>query len=149
RTRDYQVAVAPEVREVEIAGAARTVEGRHFALSGLERCREETRRDTFVDGLTGEEDEHLAAYLDFHCAVADAAARAADAKDGPVVVPPSVRASGLVRDAVAGTIRKVDADKVLEESVRVEAVDLYYRPVFAFRIRRLAKEAVVEFDALK
>ena len=59
-----------------------------------------------------------------------------------------VRASGLVRDAVAKAIGLIEADKVLEETVRLEAVDLYYRPVYAFRYRRAGKEAVVEVDAL-
>ena len=65
-----------------------------------------------------------------------------------VVVPPTVKASGLVRDAVAKAIGKIDADKILEERVELEAVDLCYRPVYAFRYRRMGKEAVVEVDGL-
>jgi hypothetical protein len=65
-----------------------------------------------------------------------------------VVVPPEARASMVVRDVISTAIGKIDADKVLEETVRVEAVDLYYRPVHAFRYRRAGKEAVVEFDAV-
>ena len=65
-----------------------------------------------------------------------------------MLVPPQTRASMLVRDALSQAIGKIDADKVLEETVRLEAVDLYYRPVYAFRYKRQGKEAVVEFDAL-
>lgn len=148
RARDYQIAVAPDVRAVQVAGEDRAVTDRRFTLSGLERCVEDVRRDTFVDGLTGETDPKLAAYTEFHAAQATAESLAAIAKDGTVVVPPKVRASVLVRDAIAAAIIKVDADKVLEEQVRLEAVDLYYRPVFAFRFRRGGKEAVVEYDAL-
>jgi hypothetical protein len=54
----------------------------------------------------------------------------------------------VIRDVVAAAIGKINADKVLEELVRVEAVDLFYRPVYAFRYRRQNKEAIVEFDAL-
>ena len=32
--------------------------------------------------------------------------------------------------------------------MRVERVDLYYRPVYAFRYRRQGKEAVVEYDPI-
>jgi hypothetical protein len=136
------------VREVEIAGSNQAIEGRRFTLQGLERCSEDVRRDTFVDGLTGQADPALAVYLNFHATQATTESLAAAAKDQTVVVPPQVRASGLVRDAIAASIVKVDADRVLEETVRVEAVDLYYRPVYAFRYRRAGKEAVVEFDAL-
>ncbi|HWA64129.1 MAG TPA: hypothetical protein VG939_22360 [Caulobacteraceae bacterium] len=148
RWRDYQIAVAPEVREVEVAGETKTVADRRITVSGLEHCAEEVKRDLFFDGLTGQPDPKLAVYLDFHATQATADTLAAAAKDGTVVVPPQVRASGLVRDAVADSILKVDADKVLEETVRLEAVDLVYRPVYAFRYRRQGKEAVVEFDAL-
>ena len=65
-----------------------------------------------------------------------------------VIVPPEAKASMVVRDVVAAAIGKIDADTVTEELVRVEAVDLYYRPIHAFRYRRADKEAVVEFDAV-
>ena len=148
RRRDYQVSVPPEVRSVTIDGLERPVEGHRFSLSGLESCREEIRRELYIDGLTGQQDPRLAAYIDHAAAEADAESLATTAQERTVVVPPQARASVLVRDAVASAIVKFDADKVLEESVRLEAVDLYYRPVYAFRYRRQGKEAVVEFDAL-
>ena len=123
-----------------------------ITLRGHESCREELRPpDAGGIGLTGQEDARLEVglILEFTAAEADAAHLAAMAQErGRSVVPPAVKASGLVRDAVAKAIGKIDADRVLEESVTLEAVDLYYRPVYAFRYRRAAKEAVVEFDAL-
>lgn len=148
RGREYQIALAPEVQTVEIDGQARPIAAHKITLHGHESCREETRRQVLVDGLTGEENPRLGAYLDFTAAPADAEHLAALTADKIVVVPPQVRASGLVRDAVAKAIGIIEADKVLEETVRLEAVDLYYRPVYAFRYRRAGKEAVVEFDAL-
>ncbi len=32
--------------------------------------------------------------------------------------------------------------------ISIEAIDLYYRPIYAFRYRWQGKEAVVEFDAV-
>jgi hypothetical protein len=148
RTREYQIPVSEPVREVEIAGQTRAIVGKRFSISGLERCREELTTHTFIDGLTGAADPKLAVYLDFHAAAASAEILAEASRAGTVVVPPQVRASGLVRDAVAGAIRKLDADRVLEETVRLTAFDLFYRPVYAFRLRRAGKEAVVEYDAL-
>lgn len=148
RMRDYSVKVAPEVQSVLLDGQDRTVSGGQFALRGLETCREETHRRTLIDGLTKAVNPGLAAYLEFDAVEVDAAGLAAATTEGAVVVPPAVRASMLVRDLVSGAIGKIDADKVLEETVRVEAVDLYFRPVHAFRYRRQGKEAVVEFDAL-
>jgi hypothetical protein len=148
RARDYPIVLAPEVKSVTVDGAARTIKDRRIVLSGYESCEEETRRQVLVDGLTEAPDDGLAAYLDFAAAEADADQLAALAQQQVVLVPPKVKASGLVRDAVSKAIGKIEADKILEERVELEAVELYYRPVYAFRYRRAGKEAVVEVDGL-
>lgn len=148
RSRQYAIILAPEVKRVVIDGQERTVEGHRTTVTGHESCEEESRRQVLVDGLTGAETLALSAYLDFDAVEADAALLATLAANNTVVVPPQVKASGLVRDAVAKAIGKIDADRILEERVELEAVDLYYRPVYAFRYRRAGKEAVVEVDGL-
>jgi hypothetical protein len=148
RSRTYSINLAPEVKRVVIDGQERALDGHRTAVTGHESCEEESRRQVLVDGLSGAETMSLAAYLDFPAAEAGAAMLATLAGENTVVVPPQVKASGLVRDAVAKAIGKIDADRILEERVELEAVDLYYRPVYAFRYRRAGKEAVVEVDAL-
>lgn len=148
RTRVYTVAVSPSVRTIQLGAETITVENGQFRLTGLESCRDEVGRDYHYDGLTRTDTPSLAGYLQYPGTVTDAAALAAAAEAGTVVVPPQVKASLLVRDVVAATIGKVDADHVLEEKVTVELVDLIYRPVYAFRYRHAGKEAVLEFDGL-
>ena len=148
RARDYPVKVAAEVREVTIGDQVLPVAAGQFTVRGLEICREETRRETLVEGLTKQVTPALSAYLQHDALEIDADGLAAATAEGFVVVPPEARASVIVRDVIATAIGKIDADRVLEETVRVEAIDLYYRPVHAFRYRRAGKEAVVEFDAV-
>jgi len=148
RARTYTIALAPEVKRVMIDGEERRIDGHKTTVTGHESCEEESRRQVLVDGLTGAESLALNVYLDFAAIETDVARLAELAAHNTVVVPPRVKASGLVRDAVAKAIGKIDADRILEESVTLEAVDLYYRPVYAFRYRRAGKEAVVEVDAL-
>ncbi|HLY79382.1 MAG TPA: hypothetical protein VKQ70_08415, partial [Caulobacteraceae bacterium] len=148
RDRSYAISLAPEVTRVVIDGRERDIEGHKTSVAGRESCEEEARRQALVDALTGAEVLGLAAYLDFASTEADGALLASLAAENTVVVPPKVKASGLVRDAVAKAIGKIDADQILEERVELEAVDLYYRPVYAFRYRRAGKEAVVEVDGL-
>ncbi|HEX5377888.1 MAG TPA: hypothetical protein VFW47_04910 [Phenylobacterium sp.] len=148
RTRDYPIKVLPEVREVTIGGQTLPVSAGQFTIQGLESCREDTRRETLVDGLTKQINPGLSAYLQHDALEIDAKTLAEASAEGLLVVPPEARASGIVRDVIATAIGKIDADRVLEETVRVEAIDLYYRPVHAFRYRRAGKEAVVEFDAV-
>lgn len=148
RRRTYPIALGVEVRSVNIAGEDRPVVDGKITLTGTESCREERRREMLIDGLTGQPDPNLKAYLEFGAVEATAESLQSAATEGTVLVPPQTRASMLVRDALSQAIGKIDADKVLEETVRLEAVDLYYRPVYAFRYKRQGKEAVVEFDAL-
>lgn len=148
RTRDYQVRVQPEVRGVLMDGQERTVLNGCFRVTGLESCREEVSREVFYDGLTKGQNSMLLSYLKYEAAPAAENALAEEAGRGTVVVPPEGKASVMVREVVGGLIGKIEADRVLEERVVVDAVDLYYRPVYAFRYRHAGKEAVIEFDGL-
>ena len=148
RTRSYAVTVSPSVRTVQALGETIAVEAGQLRFTGLETCREETSREHHFDGLTKAESPTLAGYLKFPGATTDAEELANAARAGTVVVPPEFKASVLVREVVAAAIGKIDADRVLEERVTVDVVDLVYRPVYAFRYRHGGKEAVIEFDGL-
>ncbi len=148
RQRAYDVPVAPEVRSVNIGGQDYAATDGRITLSGLETCREEVRSEALYDGVTKQLDSMLHGYLKYDAEVVPQDKVADFAPEGVIVVPPQAKASILLRDVIAGVIKRIDADKVLEEQVRVEAIDLHYRPVYAFRYRWQGKEAVIEFDAL-
>lgn len=148
RARTYEVPVAPEVKSVSIDGKDHAVATSRFSLSGIESCREEHRTEALFDGVSKALDSSLHPYLKFDAQVVAPDEVATFAPEGVILVPPQAKASALLRDVLVGVIKSVEADKVLEESVRVESIDLYYRPVYAFRYRWQGKEAVIEFDAL-
>ena len=54
----------------------------------------------------------------------------------------------LAREVISRSIRKIEADRIIEEKVHLEAIDLFYRPVYAVRYRWQQKEAVVEVNAV-
>ncbi len=148
RTRSYAIPVASSVRSVQIAEQSIPVHEGRIVLSGLESCQDQTAKGFVFDGLTRAENPALNVYEDFASSFADADILAAEALSGTVVVPPEAKASMLVREVMAGAIGQIDADRVLEERVTVDVVDLVYRPVYAFRYRHAGKEAVIEFDGL-
>ena len=55
-----------------------------------------------------------------------------------------------MRDSLSKMIKGIQADTILEESVEVTCVDLYYHPIYAYQYRwkSKAKEAILEIDAL-
>ncbi|HEY3888432.1 MAG TPA: hypothetical protein VGL73_07655 [Caulobacteraceae bacterium] len=148
RTRTYAVKVAPEVRSVVLGPETKPVSAGAFSISGLESCREQTHKDFYYDGLSKDVLGDMSVYVKFGGAATTPDELNEIAKSGTIVVPPQARSSMIIREVVAAMLSRIDADRVLEETVRIETVDLFYRPVYAFRYRRQGKEAVVEYDAL-
>ncbi len=148
RQRSYAVKLAPEVRQVTVAGETREAVNGAFQIEGLEACREENHREFLFDGAAEAPRADLAVYLKHPSAPTTPEALAAIAAAGDIVAPPQAKASAVIRQVVAAMLVKIDADRVIEETVRLESVELYYRPMYAFRYRRQGKEAVVEYDPL-
>ncbi len=148
RAKEYRVPVDPNVVQVEIDGKTHAVDTGAFVVSGTERCHDEVHRAAYYDGISGTADASAALYLGHNSTLIDAAILASTAADGAVVVPPQAKASMLVRDVLASSIERIVADRVIDEKLSIHHIDLYYRPVYAFRYRWQGKEAVVEFDGV-
>ena len=148
RMRRYAVKVPEAVETVAAYGQTLSAVSGEITFEGLETCREAVRKESLYDALTKQSDPTLSRYLQYDgVAVAPEALQAA-AGEGTIVVPPVAKAPELIRDALSGVITRIEADRVIEERIRVEAVELYYRPIYAFRYRWQNKEAIVEFDGL-
>ena len=154
RSRLYTVpASAPDVRSLTILGSDFPVvqSGKGpaaFAMEALEHCAEDVRDELFVDGLNGSAMNNGPALIAGpRTEVQDPLALAADET---MVVPPEQRASAIVRQLLAKVLRPLQADTVFEESLAVEHLELFYRPVWAFEYHLPSKDkrGVVEVDAL-
>jgi hypothetical protein len=154
RTRMYAVpASAPDVRSVTFLGSDFAVVpgGKGpatFGLEVLEHCTEDVRDELFVDGISGGSVGGGANLIDGpRTEVTDPSALAADEV---LVVPPEQRASAIVRQLLAKLLKPLQADTVFEESLAVEALELFYRPVWAFEFAHESKgkKGVVEVDML-
>lgn len=154
RQRDYTVASsASEVTAVTVDGQRHELEQatgnqRAFRLKALEHCRNEFHAETFTDGLTGTPVADGAALISgLRSEILDPATLAAG---DTIVVPPEQRASFVVRKTLAEVMKPVQADTILEESMVLEATDLYYRPVWAFEFSWQGhdKQGVIEIDSL-
>jgi hypothetical protein len=151
RQRQYPLLLSgPEAQFISIEGREYPATGGKVTLTGTEHCQEEPRKEVYVEGYTGEEKPTLAGYI--HHPANEIPVEHLDnfKPEGVVVVPPQARASAIVRDTLIGVIKSIKADRILEDHVAVERVDLYYRPVYAFQYRWISKEkeAVLEYDAV-
>ena len=147
RTRRHVLKLPPEVRQIAIADQTWDVQAQAAALQVLEICREEIRKEAMFDALTGQPSADLPSAAKT-AAQTIAADELAGLGESAVVVPPRAKAPVVIRDMLATLGPKIEADRLIEETVSFEAIDLYYRPVYAFRYKRGAKEAVVEVDGV-
>lgn len=151
RQREFPLTLSgSEVERVTFDDQEYEVVNGRIILIGTEHCREEPQREVYIDGYTGEETPALADYLQFPANEVPVDYLDDLTEQGAIVVPPQGRATAVVRDVLLGILKSVRADRILEDNVEVERVDLYYRPVYAFQYRWKSKhkEAVLEYDGV-
>jgi hypothetical protein len=149
RTRKFVVPVTgPEVQSVTFQEIDYPAVNRSITIAAVEHCREENRQQTFFDGVSGTMQELSNLMSGSWNEVTDLAGFAA--RENTVVVPPEIRASFVMRQVLQTMLKPVQADVIFEEVVTIEAIDLFYRPIFAFEFRWKTKDktAVAEIDGV-
>jgi hypothetical protein len=153
RTRSYTVPIGgAEVISVSVLGQELPVETKDkhtsFALNAIEHCQESARVTRAFLGVQGEPADP-AKYTPFaKTLILDLNTFA---PEGVLVVPPQLRATAVARQVIGEVIRPVqNAHTIHEERVDVEALELNFRPVYAFEYEwsGKGKRAVIEFNAL-
>jgi hypothetical protein len=149
RTRKFSVSVTgPEVQSITLNEVDYPVINRAISFAAVEHCREEDRQQAFIDGISGATQDLSSLIGDSRMEVTDLADFTA--RDNTIVVSSEIRASYVMRQALQTMLKPVQADVIFEEAVNIEAIDLYYRPIFAFEFRWKTKDktAVAEIDGL-
>ena len=153
RNKAFTFTVAgPEVKSVtlldhEVPVQAQLKGAPTVTLHGVEHCLEETEMTRYFDGISG-------GRADFSKYVSAPSLEILNletfAPENVLVVAPEARASAVVRQVMGEVVQAVQAQIILEERVDVKAIDLYFRPVYAFEYEWAAKnkKVVVEYDAV-
>jgi hypothetical protein len=152
RQQTYTIPIkGEEVREVTLLGQKLMVPAKgnpSVTLNGIEHCVEERRLTRFFEGLSGQKTD-LSRYQVF--AKTEITDLANFVPGDTLVIPPQMRATAIVRQVISEVIQPVTKAQIIhEERVDVEAIELNFRPVYAFEYEWASKgkRVVVEFDAL-
>lgn len=148
RQRQHKLKVGVEVEAISLDGQKHPAANREVAITVTECCNESNQREWLFDGITKKADAGLKSYLGVEAAPVTTEDLNEKAKSGAIIVPPQAKASMLTREVISQAIRKIEADTIIEEKMQIDAIDLYYRPVYAVRYKWQQKEAVVEVDAV-
>jgi hypothetical protein len=152
RNRSYSIPLSgTEIQHVTVLGQDLPVTdspkgGASFGLQGVEHCLEENHHHFTFDGSGAQLD--LSKYQSF--AKTEITELEKFAPEDVIVVPPTAKATTVVRSVMANVIKPVKADVIHEERLDVEVLDINFRPVYAFEYNWAAKnkQMVIEFDAL-
>ena len=152
RQQIYTIPVkGEEVREVTVLGQKLVIGSKGnptLTLNAVEHCVEEHRATRYFDGLSGQKTDYIR-YQSF--AKTEITDLTNFAPSGMLVVPPQMRATAIVRQVLGEAIQPVTKAQIIhEERVDVEAIELNFRPVYAFEYEWASKgkRVIVEFDAL-
>jgi hypothetical protein len=121
---------------------------RTFSLPGVEYCVDENRQERFLEAVAG---QALAAGADYvRKESVELTSLEELASGGALIVAPQLSAARIVRTLLGTMVKQIQADNILEEVTAIEALNLYFRPVYAFEFawRPKNKSAAVEFDGL-
>ena len=151
-TRGTSYTVPVKGNEVKTASVHDTkYEARNGAITVpvVEYCLQEELDDKLIDGLTSATAPHLRTLLamtphEIHGQLK------VEVGESDILVPPQARISAIMRDSLAKMIKGIQADTILDEHVEVTNVDLYYRPIYAYKFSWISKqkEAILEVDGL-
>jgi hypothetical protein len=149
RSSKFNVPVTgAEVKSITFQGSDYPVANHAFTINGVEHCTEENRQQIFVNGVSGEKEELNAVVNGPKNEITDLGSFTSS--ETTMIVPPETRASFVVRQLLQPMLKPVQADVIHEETVTIEAVDLYYRPIYAFEFKWKPKDkaGVAEFDGV-
>lgn len=150
RNTNYQIpGSGKEVKSVTVHETKYDVLNGHIHVPVLEYCLQEERDEKILDGITGKDAPALSKYLSM--SPFEITGQLKDEVDADaILIPPQARISAIMRDALSKMITGIQADTILKEEVEVPVIDLYYRPIYAFKYAWASKqkEAIIEVDGL-
>jgi len=141
RSESYKVPIkTAHVASVTVGANDHPVNAGAIELPVIEHCARDEQRELWLDALTSQPinaQPYLKASVnpvnldDF-------------APEGAKIVPPTTRASAVIRTLLGEDVRPADADDVKEEQVNVECIDLYLRPTYNFKCVWTSKNKSVD-----
>ena len=118
----------------------------NFSITSVEHCLEE-RRTLFTFDGTGVRVDMNKYLSSVKNEISD---WASFAPTGVLVVPPSIRATAVIRSVLSDMIKPVQAQIIHKENITLEKIDLNFRPVYAMEYEWAvkSKRVILEFDAI-
>lgn len=117
--------------------------GKQLELPALEHCESTTTLSEYFDGLKRKDsDLKLVEMVNKH------PCEALENSDAPEFVMPELTAATVIQQVKHRLMLPIDAGDILEDTLEVASLTLFYRPVYAFEFGWRDKRGIVEIDGL-
>ncbi len=145
RKAKYKVPVEDHVKEVQLMERVLPVQGSVFEIETVDRCKEEYRKEIMVEALTAKEKD-FSDYL--RCDYRPITSTDQLTIDGAKIVNLEAKSSFLVREVLNVLSKPIKADEILQESVIIHELNLFFFPVYVFEYHWVSKnkKAMVSFN---
>lgn len=147
REKPIKLKLDQNTREIKIGDQYFKVADGRLNLCVDERCEINTDNNIYIDAITGNK-------IDLK-AIAESPSRQLNSIEDILdtqfrVVPARVRASVLLRDILYDIMKPLQAIEIIRQHLKIERLNLCFRPVFAFEYTWKAKDrkVVVEIDGI-
>jgi hypothetical protein len=142
---DYTIQPAsPYAQRIRVLDNTFELDGKRVVtLAGVESCFKRNAISEYFDGLNRQSTEK--SLVDYAVKFEK---RELGADEVLNLMAPERGATYLIQQIKARLMEPIQADEILEDSLQVTAINLFYRPVFAFEFGWKNERGVVEIDAL-
>lgn len=148
RSRELEFRCDPSVIQVRLFERTLSPNTHRVSMTGIEHCREESRREVYVDAENGGRID-LANHLKADRRVLkETEELMGGVSEGVIVVPARVKGSLVVRELLGELLKPVRAESIDAEKIEIEQLELIFRPVYAFEFTWGQKAAVLEIDGI-
>lgn len=141
----YKIAIEhPHAKAVELLGQKLELDSRReLALPAVEDCERVTTLSDYFDGLQRQTTEKMmvdfAGNYAFH--------EITDSSETQFIVP-TVTAASVLQQVKSRLATPIEADHIASDELDIQALNLLYRPVYAFQFTWKRKQGVIEIDGL-
>jgi len=145
KNTEYSIhSVSPYAQSIRMLDKSFELDGkREIVLTGVESCFRRVAISEYFNGLDRQTTEK---------SLADYATKFQKHELGGDevlnLIPPEHKAAYLIQQVKMRLMEPIHADEILDDTLQINSLTLYYRPVYAFEYGWREKRGVVEIDAL-
>ena len=146
-SKDYKIDVERQVITSKVGSENFSTSSGKLILPAVEQCMEEFKKEEFIDAHSNKKAKY-SKYIGY--TKKELRETEELMVDDVIVVPAKVKASMITRSMLSELIKPVKADEINCEKIRIDKLNLYFRPVYAFELlwKPKDKKTVVEVDGL-